>query len=113
MAPPARPKHRQRRVPRRVSLAGVRVLVVDALALDRKLLRVLLTTEGCVVETTSHTDAAWAVLASLRPHIVVLDQRIPSDNALAMVPALKSIPATRKVIVVVVSAYDGGEGDAY
>src|SRR4051812_20885496 len=93
--------------PSRGGLTGLRVLVIDDLPLDRKLLRVLLMGEGCEVETAADSVQARAVLPRFEPHLVVLDVRVPSDDTLALARALKAAPATQDVIIVAVSAYNG------
>jgi two-component system, cell cycle response regulator DivK len=87
--------------------AGATVLVVDDLALDRKLVRVLLSREGCRVEIAHDSSSARLQLASFRPDVVVLDLRIPQDEPLDLARELKSSAPTRDISILAVSAYRG------
>jgi CheY-like chemotaxis protein len=90
-----------------VALRGLKVLVIDPLPLDRKLFRLLLGSEGCVVETAPDCVAASALLRHFRARLIVIDTHIPGDDTLGFVRALKAAPSTRHIGILAVSAYNG------
>lgn len=91
------------------SPSGLRILVVDdeapALGAVRQLLQ--LSFPGCDVMTA--TDPASAIAVSQRhpPDVVITDLHMPHGGGMALTRALRAHVPTRKVPIVVVTAYGG------
>ncbi|MCU1281287.1 MAG: two-component hybrid sensor and regulator [bacterium] len=87
------------------TLQGLRVLVVDDVDLDSKLVRVVLAAEGCDVRTARDTDEAAQLVGTFRPRVIVMDVRLPSVDGLELTERLKASPKTRDIVIVAVTAY--------
>lgn len=104
--PPPRKPHDGRR-----GLEGVRVLVIEDDAASRKLETILLSSEGALVTAVVSAEEALAVLARMRPEVIVLDLVLPRMGGLTLVEQLKADPATEKLVFVAVTALNGPEAE--
>lgn len=85
-------------------MAGERILVVDDNPLNLKMTRLLLVGEGYEVRTASDSQEALAVLAVFRPHLILMDIRMPGMDGLELTRRLRADPATQDVIIVALTA---------
>jgi len=85
-------------------MAGERILVVDDNPLNLKMTRLLLVGEGYEVRTASDSQEALAVLAVFRPHLILMDIRMPGMDGLELTRLLRADPATQDVIIVALTA---------
>ena len=81
------------------------VLVVDDLALNRKLMRVVLEHGGYTVRTAESALEALEILESWKPDVVLVDVQLRGMDGLALTRRIKSAPHTRDLCVVVISAH--------
>ena len=86
---------------------SARILVVDDIDSNVRLLEAKLSAEYYEVLTASDGPTALAMAASERPDIVLLDVMMPGMDGFAVCRRLKDDPATRHVPVVLVTALDG------
>lgn len=93
-------------------LATVPVLVVDDDPASAKLLSVLLQGEGCEVRVAGSSEEALVVLGSFHPRIIALDLVLPLMSGLLLAQQLKADPATRDIVIVAVSAFNGPEAES-
>jgi PAS domain S-box-containing protein len=89
----------------RADLSGEKILVVDDNPTNLKLVRVLLTAEGYEVQTALDAAEALAAIASFAPRLILMDIQLPGMDGLALTRGLKTDPATRRTIIVAVTAY--------
>ena len=85
-----------------------RILVVDDVSENRDLLRQMLERVGFEVETANDGEKALARLEAWRPHLVLMDLKMPGMNGLE---AMRAIRATEEVariplVAVTASAFD-------
>ena len=92
-------------------LAGVPVLIVDDDAASAKLVSVALKAEGCLTLITSNAEDALAALSSFRPRAIVLDLILPRMSGLLFTQQIKADAATRDVVVIAVSAFNGPDAE--
>ncbi|MBM3746976.1 MAG: response regulator [Acidobacteria bacterium] len=85
-------------------MAGERILVVDDNPLNLKMTRLLLVGEGYDVRTAEDSQEALAVLAVFRPHLILMDIRMPGMDGLELTRRLRADPATQDVIIVALTA---------
>ena len=86
---------------------SARILVVDDIASNVRLLEAKLSSEYYEVLTASDGPTALAIAASELPDIVLLDVMMPGMDGFDVCRRLKADPATRHVPVVLVTALDG------
>ena len=86
---------------------SARILVVDDIDSNVRLLEAKLNAEYYEVLTASDGPTALAIAASELPDIVLLDVMMPGMDGFAVCRRLKDDPATRHVPVVLVTALDG------
>jgi len=86
---------------------SARILVVDDIESNVRLLEAKLSAEYYEVLTASDGPTALAIAASEVPDIILLDVMMPGMDGFAVCRRLKSDPATRHVPVVLVTALDG------
>jgi len=84
-----------------------RILVVDDIEANVRLLEAKLTAEYYEVECASDGVTALAMAAANPPDIVLLDVMMPGMDGFQVCRRLKDDPATRHVPVVLVTALDG------
>ena len=85
---------------------SARILVVDDVALNVKLLADLLAVKGYVVSTASSGTEALARLAADRPDLVLLDVMMPGMSGYEVCEAIRRDPAHAMLPVVLVTALD-------
>ncbi len=86
---------------------SARILVVDDIEANVKLLEARLTAEYYEVLTASDGPTALALAASEKPDIVLLDVMMPGMDGFEVCRRLKDDPITRHIPVVLVTALDG------
>src|SRR4051812_2395023 len=84
-----------------------RILVVDDIEANVRLLEAKLSAEYYEVLTASDGPTALAIAASEKPDIVLLDVMMPGMDGFSVCRRLKEDPETRHVPVVLVTALDG------
>lgn len=82
----------------------VRVLIVDDLALNLKLLSAILGANHFAVETATSAEAALDILATTGFPLVLLDLRLPGMDGLTLARQLRADPAHRGAVLVAVTA---------
>ena len=90
---------------------GKAILIVEDNQLNLKLMRTLLTREGYSVASASSAAETRQVLTTFRPQLVLMDIQLPDGNGVDLARHLKSEDATRDLVIVALTAYDG-KGDA-
>jgi CheY-like chemotaxis protein len=86
-------------------MAGESILVVDDNAVNLKLARVLLSSEGYQVHTAMSAEEALAVLRTTRPRLILMDLQMPGMDGFELTRRLKGDAATRDIRVVAMTAY--------
>ncbi|MBI5939664.1 MAG: PleD family two-component system response regulator [Caulobacterales bacterium] len=86
---------------------SARILVVDDIEANVKLLEAKLAAEYYEVLTAQDGPTALAIAASESPDIILLDVMMPGMDGFAVCRRLKDDPATRHIPVVLVTALDG------
>lgn len=81
------------------------ILVVDDNAVNLKLIRVLLTSEGYDVRVAVDAEDALTTLSSFAPRLILMDIQLPGMDGFALTRKLKADPAFRDVIIVALTAY--------
>lgn len=85
------------------------ILIVDDDWLNRDLLEAYLTASGCQVLTASNGKEALDIVSEYPPDLVLADVQMPVMDGLTLCRTLKSLPETRFVPVVIVTALDSEE----
>lgn len=86
-------------------MPGEPILVVDDNQANSKLVRVLLASEGYAIRTAADAEEALRILVEFRPRIILMDVQLPGMNGLDLTRRLKSDPATRDIVVLVLTAF--------
>jgi CheY-like chemotaxis protein len=86
-------------------MPGEVILIVDDNPVNLKLLKITLTVAGYQVHTAVDAEQALALLASLRPRLILMDIQLPGMDGLALTRRLKADPATRDAVIIAVTAY--------
>ena len=81
------------------------VLIVDDDADTRDMLSDHLSSSGFAVAQAKSGMEALELMASLKPHVVLMDLAMPHMNGAEVVRRIKSNPATRHTTVFVVTGY--------
>ncbi len=84
----------------------VRVLVVDDEPDVHAVLDKMLSSSGYNVDAAYSADEAFRIIGQNRPDIVLLDLMMPVVSGIEVCNRLKDDPATRDIIVLIVSARD-------
>lgn len=82
-----------------LSLAGVRVLVVEDDAASAKLVAVVLQGEGCVVRAVSTGEEAERALTDFAPEVIVLDLVLPTMSGLLFAQRLATREGARPAVI--------------
>lgn len=82
------------------------VLIVDDEERNRRLLDVLLRTDGYQTLSAGSGREALALAASARPDLILLDLMMPGMDGFEVTHALRSDPATSGIPIMIVSALD-------
>lgn len=82
-----------------------RLLVVDDNVLNVELVKFVIGTENCAIE--SAPDAAQALLRiqASRPDLILMDIQMPGMNGLDLTRHIKADPSTRDIVVLAFTAY--------
>jgi two-component system, cell cycle response regulator DivK len=80
------------------------ILVVDDSGVTRKLMQMLLESEGFRVLAASNADDALAVLRVNRPRLILMDIQLPGMDGFALTRLLKGDPATRDILIVALTS---------
>ena len=80
------------------------ILVIDDTPANLKLIRLLLTQEGCIVRTAEGAEEAVEALTSFTPDAVLTDIQLPGITGLDLTRLIRSNPQTKDMVVVGVSA---------
>jgi CheY-like chemotaxis protein len=86
-------------------VANEYVLIIDDNAMNLKLARVLLSTEGYVVKTASNAEEALNVLEDFNPKLILMDIQLPGMDGLELTRKLKADPKRKAIIVIALTAY--------
>jgi two-component system, cell cycle response regulator DivK len=81
------------------------ILIVDDNAVNLKLARVLLESEGYPVQTAADAEEALEVLRTFTPRMILMDIQLPGMDGLQLTRQLKANPATRDIIIIALTAY--------
>lgn len=96
-------------------LKGASILIVDDNASNRRIIRTYLEEAGCLVEESDSAEKAVSMLLSssaLKQHInaVIVDFQMPGMNGYELAAALKAIPSTRDIhLIMLTSAAQRGD----
>ena len=86
-------------------LTGARVLIVDDNSSNRKIIRTYLEEAQCLVEESDNAEKAVGILLSsvaLQPFdVVIVDFQMPGMNGYELATALKAMPSTRDIHLIV------------
>src|ERR1700722_11339368 len=96
-------------------MPGEPILIVDDNAMNLKVARVLLQSEGYEVRTAADAAVALTVLQTFRPRLILMDLQMPGMDGYALTRRLKADPATSDIVILAVTAYamKGDEQKAY
>ena len=86
-------------------MAGEPILIVDDNALNLKLARVTLASEGYDVRTAADAEEAIALLRSFRPSAILMDLQLPGMDGLELTRLLKADAATKGIRIIALTAY--------
>ncbi|MEW5848632.1 MAG: response regulator [Myxococcota bacterium] len=93
-------------------MASQTILVVDDNALNRKLLRDLLTKRGYRVEQAEDGVQAVAVASRIMPDLVIMDLIMPNMDGFEATRAIKSKPELHHIPILALSAMSGEQDRA-
>lgn len=85
-------------------MANESILVVDDSPLTVKLLRVLLQSEGYVIQTANGGSEALSLLPAFKPQLILMDIQMPGMDGLEATRRIKANPDTQDIVVVVLTA---------
>jgi signal transduction histidine kinase/ActR/RegA family two-component response regulator len=101
---PARPQ-----VPVRSQSGQQRVLVVDDLLASAETMKVLLESEGYVVEIAVDGMSALAKAREFLPTVVILDIGLPGMSGFEVAHQMRQMPETREVLLIALTGYGEAE----
>jgi two-component system, cell cycle response regulator DivK len=81
------------------------VLVIEDDELNLKLVTAILSREGFRVVGAESAEKGLPLVRSEKPHIVLMDLKLPGMDGLAATRLIRSDPATARVPVIAVTAY--------
>ncbi|HBK54433.1 MAG TPA: hypothetical protein DDZ44_10900 [Syntrophomonas wolfei] len=95
-------------------LKGARVLIVDDNSSNRKIIRTYLEEAQCLVEESDNAERAVTILLSSAAlesfDVVIVDFQMPGMNGYDLATALKAIPSTRNIhLIMLTSAAQKGD----
>jgi len=85
--------------------ANYRILVVEDQLENRLLLNKLLTPCGFQVSEAADGKAGVELCASVRPHVVFMDRRMPVLDGISATRAIRELPDCRDIIIIAVTAH--------
>src|SRR5260370_38490043 len=86
-------------------MAGEPILIVDDNQANLKLARVVLSTEGYLVQTATDAAEALKVLEKFTPQLILMDIQLPGSNGLELTQKVKSDPRWRSAVMIASTAY--------
>lgn len=86
-------------------MAGEPILIVDDNPANLKLISYLLTNRGYQVRTALDANEAIDALDAFHPRLILMDIQLPGMDGLELTRALKSVDATRDILIVAVTAF--------
>ena len=91
------------------------VLIVDDNAINLKLARITLQSEGLEVATAGNAEEALAAIRARKPGVILMDIQLPGVDGLTLTRQLKSDPQTADIAVIALTAYamKGDDRKAY
>lgn len=93
------------------TLSGVPVLVVEDDLSSAKLMSLVLRQAGCDLRLAVSAEEALDILHSFFPRAIILDLVLPRMSGLLLAERLKETPQHRDVVIIAVSAVNGGEAE--
>ena len=90
-------------------MAGEAILIVDDAAVNLKLTRILLVSEGYKVMTAASAEEAIELLRGFRPELVLAEVKLPGIDGIELARRLKQDEGTRHILVVT-QAQAGSDG---
>jgi PAS domain S-box-containing protein len=96
-----------RRAAAPMSLAGVRVLVVDDDEDARELIGAMLNTYGAQVEAVGSADEAVDYIQRNTPDVLVSDIGLPSEDGYSLIRRVRQLPAGQRLAALALTAYAG------
>ncbi len=81
------------------------VLIVDDSPLNIELARDVLEVQGYEVLTATNAEECFAVLATCRPDLILMDIGLPGKDGLQITRDLRAAPATRDLCIVAMTAH--------
>ena len=97
-------------VPHRPVLEGLRVLIVDDLAVAAETLALLLELEGASVRTVLCGQDALAQAREFEPHAVVMDLGLPDMDGAEVARRIRQQPALRSTLLIALTGYSQAMG---
>lgn len=85
------------------------ILVADDDAMNREIMEAFLATENYEVHLANNGETALALMARLRPHLLILDVLLPDMSGYEVCQNLKTNPITAAIPVLIVTGYDEPE----
>ena len=89
-----------------------KILVVDDLPSNLKLMRVLLSSEGYLVTTAVDGEDALLAVMDDPPDLIVTDLHMPGMGGVSLIRGLKLNPSTRNIPILAVTSTDTTEDEA-
>lgn len=86
-----------------------RVLIVDDNPLNVLLVKTLLSQEGYTLAEAGDAQQALAAVASMKPHLILMDLELPGMDGLTLARQLKTHPATRGIRIVIFTAHTAAD----
>jgi CheY-like chemotaxis protein len=87
--------------------ASPEALIVDDDHASAKLMAVILRARGWTASVVPDAEAALALLDRTQPRLVVIDLILPRMSGLVLAQTIKANPATRDVVLIAVSSFNG------
>jgi two-component system cell cycle response regulator DivK len=82
-----------------------RILVVEDTEDNRRIMRDLLTGAGYALMEANDGPAGWAMAASQRPDLILMDIQLPVMDGYEVTRRIKADPALRHIPVIAVTSY--------
>ena len=82
-----------------------RILIVDDNAMNVDLVSFLLSADSMQVESAADAQQASARIAAQPPDLILMDIQMPGVDGLELTRRLKADPATRRIVIVALTAY--------
>ena len=83
----------------------MKILVIDDNPVDVKLFRSVLSVAGHDVRGAPAAEAALDAIKQEKPQVLLVDLSLPGMNGMTLIRKLKDDPATRGIVVIVVTGH--------